>query len=135
MSDPAIRELLASLPNGHARYAAFTPHARYFPDMDMLLYVSEDCSYATERADGYLSLLWHPAEDRVIGFKLKGAKYAFNAVKDKVGMDDAEWVSLYQLLEAVFTKLMSEAPEKWKYVVAKSLAGTEKILRSELVTA
>ena len=126
----SVERLFADLPKPKTVPEPFKPHARYLADMDMLMFLTEDCSYATERVDAYLSLFWHPTEDRVVGLKLKGFKHVFNKIKDGMGATDEHWVSIYKVLEQVFTRLMSESEgAKVQYTYAKTVAGAAKIDR------
>jgi hypothetical protein len=61
-----------SLPKG-----GFQACARYYEAMDFILYLREDLPYRADRVDRFLTLLWHPSEDRAIGVKLKGFRYLF----------------------------------------------------------
>jgi hypothetical protein len=63
---------LASMMRGEGMADAppFKPAARYYPEMDHMLFLREDCSYRAERVGPFLDLLWHPDEDRVVGIKL-----------------------------------------------------------------
>ena len=57
----------------------FKPLARYFPEMDFLIYLNEDCSYRADRVDAFLTVLWHPERDALVGIKLKGFRFLFRA--------------------------------------------------------
>lgn len=50
---------------------AFAPGVKYYPNMDYLIYKQEAGSYRADRVDAFLTVLWHPTEDRLIGVKLK----------------------------------------------------------------
>lgn len=87
----------------------FQPVARFYPNMDFLLYVSEDCSYRADRVDMFLTLLWHPYDERVVGIKLKGFRFIFDRVKATLGLEDAQFLPLVQALEVALTGGMAEA--------------------------
>lgn len=60
----------------------FRPGAFYVEAMDWLMYLSEDVAY---RADpliiGVVDILWHPYEDRIIGFKVWDASKHQNGLR------------------------------------------------------
>ena len=56
----------------------FEPRALYYETMDFLLYLQEDLPYRADRIDPFLTLLWHPYEDRAIGVKIKGFRFLFD---------------------------------------------------------
>lgn len=111
----------------------FAPKANFITEADLLLFVNEDCSYATQRVDPYLSMLWHPTENKIVGFKLKGIRYVFNQIKEELKLTDKDWLPLSGYLESVFTVLASRALDKAnEYLIAKSLAGSQRISTREL---
>ena len=55
--------------SGPAREGEFSPVSRYYPEMDYLLYLKEDCSYRADRVDGVLTLLWHPYREQLVGLR------------------------------------------------------------------
>ena len=59
----------------------FEPRALYYETMDFLLYLQEDVPYRADRIDQFLTLLWHPHEDRAIGVKIKGFRVLFDRVR------------------------------------------------------
>jgi hypothetical protein len=56
----------------------FVPAARYYAPMDSVVYLKEDVSYRADRIDAFLTLLWHPHEDRAVGLKIKGFRFLFD---------------------------------------------------------
>lgn len=99
----------------------FIPCARYYEPMDMLLYLEEDVSYRADRVDVFLTLLWHPYEDRAIGVKLKGFRFLFERARailaaQNVRLGEADFLSLVMALEIAMTALgsavMAEAERK-----------------------
>jgi hypothetical protein len=111
----------------------------YVPMMDMFLYVAEPCAYAEQRVDPYLTIFWHPTEERVVGFKLKGLKYIFNVIRDKIPtLKDGDFVRLYTLLENVFILPLDDEPtmdsgdRKQQYEKAMTVAAIEKVRAREL---
>ena len=62
----------------------FRPVARYYPPMDFLLYLKEDCSYRADRVDQFLTLLWHPYKDELVGIKLKGIRFIYEKNKERL---------------------------------------------------
>src|SRR5216684_613546 len=86
----------------------FTPCARYYETMDLLLYLQEDLSYRADRVDEFLTLLWHPQEDRAIGVKLKGFRFLFQRLKaalaaQNVQLGEGVFMSLVAALEVAMT--------------------------------
>lgn len=59
----------------------FTPSARYYGPMDYILYLEEDTAHRADRVDRFLTLLWHPYEERAIGVKLKGFRFIFERMR------------------------------------------------------
>jgi hypothetical protein len=84
------------LPEGREGYefAPFEPCASYSAPMDQIVYLREDVSYRADRVDQFLTILWHPQEERVVGIKLKGIRFLFESlrsiVKSMVGKDISE---------------------------------------------
>ena len=50
----------------------FVPTSRYVPGLDMLWYLTTDCSYTSERVDGTFALLRDNATGQVVGFEVWG---------------------------------------------------------------
>jgi len=74
------------LPTGreHFEFEAFEPCASYSEPMDQLIYLCEDVSYRADRVDQFLTILWHPHDERVIGIKLKGIRALFDGLQSIV---------------------------------------------------
>lgn len=87
----------------------FVPVARYYPAMDFLLYLNADCAYRADRVDTFLTLLWHPLEDRLVGLKLKGFRFLFNQVKAISGLEEADFLPVVKLLETALVGGVAEA--------------------------
>ncbi len=78
-------------PDGRPEVAEFRPMARYFGPIDAMIYVRDDVSYRADRVDPFLTVLWHPTEDRLVGVKLKGFRFLFerlSAVAPEVSTND-----------------------------------------------
>lgn len=90
MSVTTLEDLL---PNGWAGevFGEFRPGASYSAPMDCVIYLREDVSYRAERIDQFLTILWHPDQEIVVGVKLKGCRFLFgvlrSAVKSVTGND------------------------------------------------
>ena len=80
-------------------WSDFEPVARYHPHMDVLLYLKEDCGYRADRVDVYLTVLWHPQEERLVGIKLKGFKFVFHQLQSIADIKDAQFLPLVKALE------------------------------------
>lgn len=92
-----------------ATHEGFAPVARYYSAMDLVMYLREDCSYRADRVDMWLTLLWHPYEDVLVGIKLKGVRFLFDRVKQIVGLRDDDFLPLVSLLEAALVGGMTES--------------------------
>ncbi|MBF0306600.1 MAG: hypothetical protein HQL41_13230 [Alphaproteobacteria bacterium] len=126
-----------------AEMEQFHAGAWFEPEMDQLLFLTEDRSFRAERVDALLTLLWHPAEDRLIGLKFKGFRwlYEFLAELGKVPSDGflplvavLETAMTVGLCEAMREQLAKERREerRGKYDLARSIAGFEKVQVEEL---
>jgi hypothetical protein len=76
----------------------FVAITRYYAPMDYLLYLTEDVSYRADRVDEFLTVLWHPYEDRLIGLKFKGFRVLLRQVKAALGLQERDYLSLVTLL-------------------------------------
>ena len=113
----------------------FKPVAWYHAALDFLLFLSEDCSYGADRVDEQLTLLRHPNQPRVVGFKLKGFEYLFNEVKGRLGLEEDDFSLLVATVELALVKgPVEELTAEWgagtrgnafdrlvKYVQARNL--------------
>ena len=107
----ALDNLLAQWGNGPL--SQFQPCAHYYEAMDVVLYLQEDVSYRADRVDGFLTLLWHPQEDRAIGVKLKGWGYLFQRLQSilkatGVDLPDSQFVPLISAIEVAVTAGLGE---------------------------
>jgi hypothetical protein len=48
----------------------FKPCLHYDPIMDWTILLIEDCSYSSKYINDYMQELYHPYEDRLVGFKI-----------------------------------------------------------------
>lgn len=85
--------------NPNAASEAFKPVARYYPALDFMLYLNEDCSYRADRVDAFLTVLWHPHKEHLVGIKLKGFKVMFNQLKKIADLKDEHFLPLIKILE------------------------------------
>jgi|HubBroStandDraft_1064217.scaffolds.fasta_scaffold00104_23 hypothetical protein len=135
-------------PGWNGPLGRFEPCARYYDAMDFLLYLQEDLSYRADRVDHYLTLLWHPLEDRAIGVKLKGFRYLFQRIQAIVGTHEinileTDFVPLVSALEVAMTAglgaaTMAVAEQKRreeKYETARKIIGAAKMRPEELRAA
>lgn len=86
--------------------AEFRPVASYFPEMDYVLYLREDCAFREDRIDRILTLLWHPYERRAVGVHLKGFRAFYELIRANISPNMKEefehkvpFLSLVSLLE------------------------------------
>jgi hypothetical protein len=93
---------------GNTPLEPFQPCAHYYDAMDSVLYLQEDVSYRADRVDTFLTLLWHPQDDRVVGVKLKGWRYLFQRLQSilqasGVEIPDSHFVRLISAIEVAIT--------------------------------
>jgi hypothetical protein len=116
----ATRTVIGELAPG-VELKTFEPRARYYEPMDFLLYLCEDVAYRADRIDPFLTLLWHPSEDRAIGVKLKGCRFLFDRMRailgaKRINVTESRFYPFVQALEVAMTaglgaKVMAEACE------------------------
>lgn len=94
----------------------FVPGARYYADLDYLLYMQECRSYRADRVDDFLTVLWHPDEDRLIGVKFKGWRLMFDELKEKMGWEDEDFFPLVKALEYGLVEAIARYIEKYQGV-------------------
>lgn len=77
------------------------PTTTYVKGMDCLLFLREDCSYRADRVDVYLTVLWHPHEQRLVGIKLKGCSFLFRQIMKAMSLTEDSVIRLVSVLELV----------------------------------
>lgn len=87
----------------------FAPVARYYPPMDFLLYLKEDCSFRADRVDDLLTLLWHPYKMELVGLQIKGLKALFQEADFKGTLDDKKFVPLAELIGHIIIEGLGDA--------------------------
>jgi hypothetical protein len=125
--------------------APFQACARYYEPMDFVLYLREDLPYRADRVDSFLTLLWHPSEDRAIGIKLKGFRYLFQRLQaifraQGVTITDNEFLPLVSAVEvatvAGLGASMTVGEERKRltksYATAKTLVKSARFDQREL---
>ena len=118
----------------------FFPVARFHPEMDVIQYLKEDCSYRAERVDGSLTLLWHPYESRLVGVALKGFRFLFQRAKELYGISDDVFLPLVNFIQAALEagageEIMGDAMKKKRqeqYDIAIRFAATVGVPPEEL---
>jgi hypothetical protein len=126
----------------------FKPSARYYEPMDYILYLETDTAYRADRVDRFLTLLWHPHEERAIGVKLKGFRFIFERMLEilhsqGVEIARAEFVPLITAFEVALTAglgaaVMATAERKRfdeKYATARALIKSVQFDARELLQA
>ncbi len=104
MKDDFLANLLDSTRAEDSAKSGFKPVARYFEALDCVIYLNEDVSYRADRVDTYLTLLWHPYADRVVGVRFKGFKFIFRQLQSIMGgLKEAPFLPLIKVLELVLT--------------------------------
>ena len=71
------------LPEGREGYQ-FEPFelcASYNAPMDQIMYLREDVSFRADRIDQFLTILWHPHKEEVVGIKIKGIRFLFESLR------------------------------------------------------
>ena len=86
----------------------FHPVARYYPPMDFLLYLKEDCSYRADRVDQFLTLLWHPHKEELVGIKLKGLRVVYNRSRDRLAANGVTSWPIFALLSEILLTVLAE---------------------------
>lgn len=92
----------------------FAPGARYYADLDYLLYMREPHSYRADRVDDFLTVLWHPDADRLVGVKFKGWRLVFDQVKEKLGWKDEGFFPLIKALEFALAEVCPAHMDRYK---------------------
>ena len=88
----------------------FAPVARYYPEMDFVLYLNEDCSYRADRVDTFLTVLWHPLDNRLVGVKIKGFKFIFTQLEKIIDdLNDKDFIPLVKAIEIALVGGYAEA--------------------------
>lgn len=90
--------------SGAAEDGEFCPFARYVRGWDALIWVNADVSYRADRVDSFLTLFWHPQEERLVGIKLKGFRFIFTQVRDALRLREEDWIPLVKALEAALER-------------------------------
>jgi hypothetical protein len=109
MSGSILQNLLADARKAPGADTSFSPVARYYPGMDFLLYLNEDCSYRADRIDPFLTVLWHPYEDRLVGVKLKGFRFLFERIKSVLDLKEDHFVLVVKAIEIALVGGVAEA--------------------------
>jgi hypothetical protein len=87
----------------------YIAQAVYFLDSDCVEYVKEDTLNIYDRVDDFLTLVWDETRLTLIGFKLKGFKYFFDAhLKPLYKLNDEQFINLVSAIEAHFTEVGNE---------------------------
>lgn len=118
------------------------PVVCHHDSMDFILYLEDDLAYRADRVDSYLTVLWHPHDERIVGLKLKGFRYAFDGLK----LDESAFVPLVRVVSELLMEGWARAiidkyeePRKQalrrKYLLAMEFANKKQIRVSELVAA
>jgi hypothetical protein len=93
--------LEASLAELIRRIPEFEPSVWFDREMDQLVCLREDCSYRADRVDPFLTLLWHPNREEIIGIKLKGIRSIFEEIVEAEGYSSQDFVPLVNVIGGV----------------------------------
>jgi hypothetical protein len=116
------------LPVGREGYefAPFEACASYIEPMDQITYLQEDESYRAYRVDQFLTILWHPHEERVIGIKIKGIRFLFESlrsiIKAATGKDYLSHDTFVPLVGAIEMALKVRGGAVWSEQLEKDRA-------------
>lgn len=88
---------------------SFSPVARYYSAMDFVLYLNTDCSYRADRVDSFLTVLWHPQKEELVGIKLKGFNFLFERLRAILDLGDKDFIPLVKALEIALVGGAAEA--------------------------
>lgn len=82
----------------------FHKQALYYGPMDFLEYVSEDTTTVADRIDGFLTVLLSADDQKLVGFRLKGFKWAFNThIQPNYKLQDEDFDPIKFALQRFFT--------------------------------
>jgi hypothetical protein len=110
----------------------YQPVAVYFEESDCIEYVKEDSFAVYERIDSFLTLIYDSTKIGLVGFKLKGFRYIFDAhLKPIYKLNDEQFVDLIAVLEAVCTELGDEIFTNEK--VARAYKAARKLVANDNV--
>ena len=95
-------------------FRPFEAGAHYYAPMDFVLYLTEDVPYRADRVDKFLTLLWHPYEERAVGVKLKGFRMMFERTRlilqtRGVTISNQEFEPLITVFEVLMTAGLGSA--------------------------
>lgn len=93
--------LEASLAELIRRIPEFKPSVWFDREMDQLVCLREDLSYRADRVDPFLTLLWHPYKEEIIGIKLKGIRSIFEKIVEAEGYTSQDFVPLVKVIGGV----------------------------------
>jgi hypothetical protein len=122
-------------PEGRPAAVEFHPVSRYFGPIDAMVYVREDGSYRADRVDPFLTILWHPTEERLVGVKLKGFRFLFEQILAiDPELKKEHFVSFVRALEFAFAaglgeKLTDEHEETRKRKRVRNYAEARKFVK------
>jgi len=113
MSQSLLQNLLKTAGSApEANLERFAPVARFYPSMDFMLYLKEDCSYRADRIDPFLTILLHPHEDKPVGIKIKGFRFIFERLKALIEIKEEQFLPLIKAIEVALVGGMAEAMMK-----------------------
>ncbi len=84
---PTLADLYTVLGLEIPRNTEFKPYASYNRYLDWLIWLDEDVSYVSRPVHPGLETLHHPEDNRVIGFKILGAKKLLEAISGTQASD------------------------------------------------
>jgi hypothetical protein len=81
----------------------YTARARYSSAMDSIDYLADDCAYRSDRVDGWLTLFWHPVEERLVGLRVKGMRHIFvrASLAVETGVSEESFASVIGILRLI----------------------------------
>ena len=115
MGTMTIEDLLPEGREGY-QFAPFEPCASYNAPMDQIIYLREDVSFRADRVDQFLTILWHPHDEKVVGIKIKGIRYLFESLREivkSVGGKDISEEAFLPLVGAIELALKMRGGAVW----------------------
>ena len=69
--------------------------------MDHLIYLDRDCNYRADRVDEFLTVLYAPSSDNLVGVKLKGIRAMYENLFEAHSRPDDNFVDFVDLIAGV----------------------------------
>lgn len=110
-ADERTRSMIDNILSGIHLPGTFGAAPRYIPEADMVVYLTEDCSFRNVRITSLISALIHPHEDRLVGVKLKGVRHWFDRLQAILGYREEAFIPLLNAINFAIFAILDDAPE------------------------